>query len=303
MSALRDKLIKNSTLDYTSVLSKSTIFNNKDVIQTDIPAINVALGGSIDSGLTPGLTVLAAPSKHFKTAFSLLMASAYIKKYPDAIILFYDSEFGSPQSYFDSFGIPPESVVHTPITNIEELKFDIMNQLMQIKRGEKVMILVDSVGNLASKKEVVDALKESGAADMTRAKQLKSLFRMITPHLTLKDIPMIVVNHVYMSMEMYSKPTVSGGCLVAGTQVRMSDGTTKSIEDIVVGDMVLSDEGPSIVTHAWNPETLDEGEPECFEVEFEDGYRVICSDHHLFLVDGEWVTASMLASGMDCKSL
>jgi RecA/RadA recombinase len=173
--------------------------------------INVALSGKIDGGLTPGLTVLAAPSKHFKTAFSLLMAAAFLKAHPDGIILFYDSEFGTPQSYFSSFGVPMESVVHTPITDIEQLKFDVMAQLQELQRNDKVMIIVDSVGNLASKKEVEDALKQSSAADMTRAKQLKSLFRMVTPHLTLKDIPMVVVNHVYMTQEMFSKPVVSGG--------------------------------------------------------------------------------------------
>jgi hypothetical protein len=86
-----------------------------------------------------------------------------------------------------------------------------MHQLQEIKRGDKVMIIIDSVGNLASKKEVEDALKQNAAADMTRAKQLKSLFRMVTPHLTIKDIPMVVVNHIYMTQEMYSKPVVSGG--------------------------------------------------------------------------------------------
>jgi len=181
------------------------------MIPTRVPMINVALSGRIDGGLTPGLTVLAAPSKHFKTAFSLLLASAFLKANPDGIILFYDSEFGTPESYFTSFGVPLESVVHTPITDIEQLKFDVMQQLSEIKRNDKIMIIVDSVGNLASKKEVEDAMKQSSAADMTRAKQLKSLFRMVTPHLTLKDIPMVVVNHVYMTQEMYSKAVVSGG--------------------------------------------------------------------------------------------
>jgi RecA/RadA recombinase len=173
--------------------------------------INVALSGSIDGGLTPGLTVLAAPSKHFKTAFSLLMAAAFLKSNPGGIILFYDSEFGTPESYFTSFGVPLDSVVHTPITDIEQLKFDVMQQIQELKRDDKVMIVIDSVGNLASKKEVEDALKGNSAADMSRAKQLKSLFRMVTPHLTLKDIPMVVVNHVYMTQEMYSKAVVSGG--------------------------------------------------------------------------------------------
>jgi hypothetical protein len=78
-------------------------------------------------------------------------------------------------------------------------------------RGDHVMIIVDSVGNLASKKEVDDALDGKSVADMTRAKQMKSLFRMITPHLTIKDIPAIVVNHTYMEIGMFPKAVVSGG--------------------------------------------------------------------------------------------
>jgi hypothetical protein len=46
---------------------------------------------------------------------------------------------------------------------------------------------------------------------MSRAKQLKSLFRMITPHLSLKDIPMAVINHTYKTMELYAKDVVGGG--------------------------------------------------------------------------------------------
>ena len=73
------------------------------------------------------------------------------------------------------------------------------------------MIIVDSVGNLASKKEVEDALDGKSVADMTRAKQMKSLFRMITPHLTIKDIPAIVVNHTYKEIGLFPKDVVSGG--------------------------------------------------------------------------------------------
>jgi len=163
--------------------------------------INVALSGRLDGGLTPGLTVFAGPSKHFKTAFALLLAKSYLEKYDDAAILFYDSEFGSPQSYFDSFGIDTKRVVHTPITDIEQLKHDSMAQLSNIERGDHVIIIVDSVGNLASRKEVEDAIDGKSVADMSRAKQLKSLFRMVTPHLTMKDIPMVVVNHTYKAID------------------------------------------------------------------------------------------------------
>lgn len=209
--SILEKIKKNSSIKDSAVLAKSKFFNAKDMIPTAVPIINVALSGKLDGGLTPGLTMWAGPSKHFKTAFSLLMAKSYLDKYPDAALLFYDSEFGTPQSYFDSFGIDTNRVLHTPLTDIEQLKFDIMAQLTQLERGDKLIIVIDSIGNLASKKEVEDALAEKSVADMSRAKQVKSLFRMVTPHLSLKDIPMIVVNHTYMEIGMFPKAIVGGG--------------------------------------------------------------------------------------------
>jgi RecA/RadA recombinase len=209
--SILDKIRKNSTIKDTAILAQSKFFTKKDMIPTSIPIINVALSGRLDGGLTPGLTMWAGPSKHFKTAFSLLMAKSYLEKYEDAVLLFYDSEFGTPQSYFDSFGIDTERVVHTPITDVEQLKFDIMQQLNGIERNDHVIIVIDSIGNLASKKEVEDALDGKAVADMSRAKQMKSLFRMVTPHLTLKDIPLVVVNHTYKEIGLYPKDIVGGG--------------------------------------------------------------------------------------------
>jgi RecA/RadA recombinase len=209
--SLLDKIKKNSTIKDTAVLANSKFFTKKDMIPTSVPAINIALSGRLDGGLVPGVTMWAGPSKHFKTAFSLLMAKSYLDKYSDAVLLFYDSEFGTPQAYFDSFGIDTERVIHTPLTNVEQLKFDIMQQLEGVERGDHLIIVIDSIGNLASKKEVEDALEGKSVGDMTRAKQMKSLFRMITPHLNLKDIPLVVVNHTYMEIGMFPKAIVGGG--------------------------------------------------------------------------------------------
>jgi RecA/RadA recombinase len=209
--SILDKIKKNTTIKDSAVLNVSKFFTKKDMIPTSVPAINIALSGRLDGGLTPGITMWAGPSKHFKTAFSLLMAKSYMDKYEDAALLFYDSEFGTPQSYFDSFGIDTSRVVHTPLTDVEQLKFDIMNQLQSVERGDHLIIVIDSIGNLASKKEVEDALDQKSVGDMTRAKQMKSLFRMVTPHLNLKDIPMVVVNHTYMEIGMFPKAIVGGG--------------------------------------------------------------------------------------------
>lgn len=212
MSSLMERLKKNSKIKETASLMESKFFEAKEQIVTDVPALNIALSGRLDGGLQAGLMMVAGPSKHFKSSICLVMAAAYQKKYDDGVILFYDSEFGSPQSYFEAFGVDTNRVVHTPITDIEQLKFDLMGQLQELKKGDHVMILIDSIGNLASKKEVEDAINEKSVGDMTRAKQLKSLFRMVTPHLTMKDLPMVAINHTYKEQgSMYPRDVVSGG--------------------------------------------------------------------------------------------
>jgi len=234
--SLSDRLKKNSTIKDTALIMDSKVFGKKDLTPTKIPILNVALSGSIDGGFGAGSTVFAGPSKHFKTLFVLVCAKAFQDKNPDGVILWYDSEFGSPPDYFSSMGIDLNRVVYTPITNIEQLKFDIAKQLDGINRGDKVFIAIDSLGNLASKKEIEDALNENSAADMTRAKQMKSFFRIVTPQLTLKDIPMFSINHTYKTMEMYAKDIVSGGT-----------GITYSSDNVYIIGRRQSKEGKELV--------------------------------------------------------
>jgi hypothetical protein len=297
--SLLEKMLKAGNIKTASILSKSTFFNAKEFVPTDLPILNLAFSGSLDGGLLPGLTVVAGASKSFKTMLCLYCMKAYLNKYPEGIAILYDSEFGITPEYISSFDIDINRVLHIPITNVEELKFDIVQRLGEIEKNDKVFIMIDSIGNLASKKEVEDAENEKSVADMTRARSLKSLFRIITPHLTTKNIPCLAVNHIYMTQEMYSKAVVSGGCVVAGTEIRTPDGL-KRVEDFNVGEKVITLSGEQIVTHVWNPDTLQEGEPECYEITFEDGYSVIVSDKHKFLIDGRWVEAKDLVIGLDC---
>lgn len=209
--SLLDKIKKNSTIKDAAILSASKFFTKKDQIQTAIPAMNIAFSGELDGGFVPGLTLWCGPSKHFKSMFSLIMAKSYMDKYPDAVMIFYDCEFGTPTAYFTSLQIDTDRILHVPIMNMEEFKFDVIKQLENIDRGDHVVFVVDSLGNMSSKKEMEDAIDGKSVQDMSRAKQMKSIFRMITPYLNRLDIPMIAVNHIYMTQEMYAKPIVSGG--------------------------------------------------------------------------------------------
>lgn len=208
---LKDKLLKNSTIKSTTMLEKSEVFKPKEMAPTKVYALNIAYSGSLHGGLDPSVITWGGPSRHFKSLYTLISVKAWLDKYPDAMCLFYDSEFGTPSDYFKSVGIDTDRVVHTPIKDIEELTFDIMNQIKDVDKSDKLIIAIDSIGNLASKREVENALDEKSALDMTRAKTLKALFRMVTPHTKLKDIPIILVNHTYQTQEIYSKAVLSGG--------------------------------------------------------------------------------------------
>lgn len=208
---LLQRLAETSTVKQASVLSDSIFFTDRESVSTPVPLINLALSGSLTGGFTSGLTTFAGPSKHFKTASCLVAVKSYLDKYKDGICLYYDTEFGAPPDYIAAAGIDITRVLHVPILHVEQLKFDISRQLDEMKRGDKVIIFIDSIGNIASKKEVEDALEGKSVADMSRAKQIKSLFRIITQQIKVKDLPCFVVNHTYKTQDMYPSDVMSGG--------------------------------------------------------------------------------------------
>jgi RecA/RadA recombinase len=208
--SLLDTLKKTGSVISTT-MAESDFFTNRDEIVTDIPALNVALSGDIDGGLSSGTIMVSGASKSFKTAASLYMVAAYMKKYKDAICIFYDSEFGSTPEYFATYGIDLNRVLHLPIEHVEQLKFDMVKKLDAIKNGNKVIFLIDSIGNIASKKELDDAIDEKSVADLSRAKALKSFWRLVTSKISQRNIPLIAINHVYKEMGLYPKDIVGGG--------------------------------------------------------------------------------------------
>jgi len=209
--SLTQELLKTTNIKGSSMIQDAKIFTEAQLIRTNVPALNVACSGSFVGGYGSGITIFAAPSKSFKTLFSLILLKAFQKANPDGTIIFYDSEFGSPPDYLKAAGLELDNIVHIPIMDLEETKFDISKKLEVINRKDKVLIFIDSIGNLASKKEVEDAKDEKAVADMTRAKQLKSLFRMVTPYLSTLDIPLIAVNHTYQEIGMFPKTIMGGG--------------------------------------------------------------------------------------------
>jgi RecA/RadA recombinase len=210
MSKLIQRLLKAGSVD-ASILTDSDMFKPQDLVQTSLPIINIAYSGKVDGGFGSGLTVLAGESKTFKTALALYCMQAYLDKHKDAIGILYDSEGGCNPQYIKSFGIDPSRVIHIPVEHVEQLKFDFVKKLDEINKGDKVFFLVDSIGQIASKKEGTDALDEKSVADMSRAKAIRSLLRLVTVQLNKKLLPCFMINHVYQEIGMFPKTVIPGG--------------------------------------------------------------------------------------------
>lgn len=86
-----------------------------------------------------------------------------------------------------------------------------------------------------------------------------------------------------------------GGCFIAGTQILMTDGSTKAIEDIVAGDKVLTRE------NAWSSElvtveVMNTVHHTVGEYLLVNGNLGVTEEHVLF-INGQWQLASALRPG------
>ena len=166
---LLKKVLAKLDVKNASILTESMLYTEKERISIPVPMLNVALSGELDGGLTCGTTLIAGPSKHFKSLFALVLVASYMKKYPDAVVLFFDSEWGLPKHYFESLNIPMEQVIHIPVSTLEALRTQLMRQLeTNLERGDHVIIIIDSLSNFASRKEMTDSIEGKDTQDMAR---------------------------------------------------------------------------------------------------------------------------------------
>lgn len=237
--SLVEKLLKSNAKGVQDAVLEDSEFYTRgaeSIVTTPIPTFNIALSGDIKGGLTPGITIFAGESGSGKTVLSWVAAKAFQSKFKEGVVLFYDSEGGTPPDYLRALGVDTSRVIHIPIFNVEELKFDMMQRLESIEKTDKVFVLVDSLGLLASKKEVEDAKDEKSVADMSRAKAIRSMFRVILPHITAKGVYSVFINHAYAEMNsMFPKQIMGGGTavkLVANTAIIFSKSQEKDGTDL-----------------------------------------------------------------------
>lgn len=83
-------------------------------------------------------------------------------------------------------------------------------------------------------------------------------------------------------------------CLEVGSMVSMHDGTSKQLDEIVVGDELEGSEGPVIVRHVYPKERK-----KVYRITTASGKSVMCSETHLFpKIEAEKVTYGCVGNGL-----
>jgi len=269
-----------------------------DFIDTGSYALNAILSGSLYGGVPDNkVTAFAGESTTGKTFFVLGIVRSFLEKNPTGGVVYYDTEAAITKSMMSDRGIDTSRVIIAEPDTIQKFK---THGLKMIEAYEKqpvdkrppMMFVLDSLGQLSTSKEMEDSLEGKDTRDMTKSQTIKAAFRVLTLKLAKVKIPLLVTNHVYEVVGAYV-PTkeISGGCLVAGTKIQTSNGNV-NIEDVRVGDEVLTLEGPCAVTNTFVFDDKD-----VYEVGFEDGTTVRCSADHKFLSDGSWISVKEMIEG------
>lgn len=214
----------SSVIDGLSKKSMITIDNlkgEKSYISTGIYILNALISKSIKKGGVPKnrITIFAGPPQTGKSYIALnIVRNAQKEGYN---VFYIDTEFAIENTDFDMFGIDIENENKFKLirsNKVENLKIAVVQVLDALKEQKekgvdvsKTLFILDSIGQLASTKEVEDALEGKYKTDMSRAKAIKSLFRVITADLGYLNIPLIATNHIYMTQDLFPQEKQSGG--------------------------------------------------------------------------------------------
>lgn len=200
-----------------STMNESAFSEVTDYIPTGNYHLNACMTGSIFKGVPNNRAICFAGSSGTGKTFLLLNAIREAQK-KGYYIVFYDSEAAVDRELMEKFDIDTSRVRYEPCATVQEFRTSVTNlteSLITNKRKgieiPKLMIALDSAGNLATLKELDDAQSGSQKADMSRAKIMKSIFRILMNRLAECKIPMIFTNHTYQTQSFISQTKAGGG--------------------------------------------------------------------------------------------
>ena len=209
--------------------------------------LNAVLSGSIYGGVANNkITVFAGESATGKTFFVLGVVKQFLETHKDGCVIYFDTESAVTNAMMQQRGIDTKQVIKSEPESIQKFRHVALNGIDHyINQDPKVrppmMMVLDSLGQLSSTKELEDTADGSETKDMTKAAILKATFRVLNLKLAKAGIPMLVCNHVYDVVGSYiPMKEMSGGSGLkysASTIAFLSKKKEKDGQD-VVGNLI-----------------------------------------------------------------
>ena len=212
------QVIKDSKNEYASFVSDGIAAGDvESFVDTGSYIFNALVSGSLFGGIPSNkITAIAGESGTGKTFFCLSVVRNFLNSDPDAGVIYFETESAISKNMIESRGIDSKRMIIFPVDTIEEFRTQavrIIDKFMEQPKAERkpVMFVLDSLGMLATNKEVQDASDDKNVRDMTKAQLTKSVFRILTLKLGKANIPMLVTNHTYDVVGSYVPTKEMGG--------------------------------------------------------------------------------------------
>ena len=212
------EIIKTTGNEYAALVSDGIEGADVDnFVDTGSHIFNALLSGSIYGGLPANkITAIAGESATGKTYFVMGMVKSFLDANPEAGCLYFESESAITKQMVVDRGIDPTRMVIIPVTTVQEFRTQAIKVLDKVlmekdENRRPMMMFLDSLGMLSTTKEVEDTSDGKETRDMTRAQVLKAAFRVLTLKLGRAGVPMVVTNHTYESMGLFSTKEMGGG--------------------------------------------------------------------------------------------
>ena len=213
-----NSVIKDSKNEYASLVSDGVAAGDiESFVDTGSYIINALVSGSIFGGFPSNkITALAGESGTGKTFFCLSVVKHFLDTDPDAGVIYFETESAISKQMIESRDIDSSRMVIFPVDTIEEFRTQavrIIDKYMEDKKEDRkpLMFVLDSLGMLATNKEVQDATDDKQVRDMTKSQLIKSCFRILTLKMGKANIPMLVTNHTYDVIGSYVPTKEMGG--------------------------------------------------------------------------------------------
>ena len=212
------QVIKDSKNEFASLASDGIAAGDVETfVDTGSYIFNALVSGSIYGGIPSNkITALAGESGTGKTFFCLSVVRNFLDLDPNAGVIYFETESAISRNMVESRGIDSKRMVIFPVNTVEEFRTQavrIIDKYMETPKDERkpLMFVLDSLGMLATNKEVEDASNDKQVRDMTKAQLIKSCFRILTLKNERNNIPMLVTNHTYDVVGAYVPTKEMGG--------------------------------------------------------------------------------------------